>query len=298
MSLSQYQTDRSTPVESPVEALGPDSLMWQFGFPRAGLLVAGRSLLLQVMHPVVGAGVRDFSDFKTDPWGRLDRTVLSLQVQLFGGQRAVEEAERLRQMHKAIRGIGFEGEHYSALEQGAYAWVHLSNFDTMLAFDTWFAHMLDARSREQLYSEWRQVGRLLGIRDPHMPSDVASLHAYVDDMIDATLVDNPTAREVVSSLSMREVGPPPWPLFPEVLWRALRPLGRSVLHDAVVGTLPPAAREKLSLRWSPADERRLRAMAVVLRSAARPMPDRLMQYPLAYQAVRQAKRHRARKVFL
>jgi uncharacterized protein (DUF2236 family) len=65
-----------------------------------------------------------------------------------------------------------------------------------------------------------------------------------------------------------------------------------------VGTLPPAAREKLSLRWSPADERRLRAMAVVLRSAARPMPDRLMQYPLAYQAVRQAKRHRARKVFL
>jgi uncharacterized protein (DUF2236 family) len=253
MSLSQYQTDRSTPVESPVEALGPDSLMWQFGFPRAGLLVAGRSLLLQVMHPVVGAGVRDFSDFKTDPWGRLDRTVLSLQVQLFGGQRAVEEAERLRQMHKAIRGIGFEGEHYSALEQGAYAWVHLSNFDTMLAFDTWFAHMLDARSREQLYSEWRQVGRLLGIRDPHMPSDVASLHAYVDDMIDATLVDNPTAREVVSSLSMREVGPPPWPLFPEVLWRALRPLGRSVLHDAVVGTLPPAAREKLSLRWSPAD---------------------------------------------
>jgi uncharacterized protein (DUF2236 family) len=285
-------TDPDGEGSSTIKPLGPDSLMWQYGFPRAGLLIAGRSLLLQVMHPVVGAGVRDFSDFKTDPWGRLDRTVLSLQVQLFGGQRAAEEASRLRKMHARIKGTGFDGSHYSALNQGAYAWVHFSNFDTILAFDRWFAHLLDAEQEERLLGEWRQVGRMLGIREEHMPADIASFGAYVDDMVVQNLVDNPTAQDVLASLAMRDVGPPPWPLFPEPLWRVLKPFGRPVLRDAVVGTLPEAARATLGLRWTDADERRLRAMAALMRTAARGVPDRIMQYPMAYRAVREAKRYR------
>src|ERR1700728_2027640 len=103
-SCEKQSGEERHPGPADLQPLGPDSLMWQLGFPRTGLLLAGRALLLQVMHPVVGAGVRDFSDFKTDPWGRLDRTLVSLQVQLFGGARAVDEAERLRQVHRAIRG--------------------------------------------------------------------------------------------------------------------------------------------------------------------------------------------------
>jgi uncharacterized protein (DUF2236 family) len=276
-----------------VEPLGPDSLLWQYGFARAALLVAGRALLLQVMHPVIGAGVRDFSDYKRDPWGRLDRTVLSLQIQMFGGDRAQAEADRLRHMHKEIRGIGFDGEHYSALNQGAYAWVHLSNFDTMLAFDRTFAHMLDADTREQLYAEWRQIGRMLGIREEHMPENLTGLATYVEDMIATTLTENPTARDVIESLSIRDVAAPPWPMFPEVLWRALRPLGRTLLHDSVVGTLPAAVRSMLDLQWTASDERRLRAMAAAMRQAGRHVPDRVMQYPMAYQAVKAAKHYRA-----
>src|SRR5580698_10847417 len=120
-------SDTHQEMSRPVVPLGPDSLFWQLGMPRTALLLAGRALLLQTMHPVVGAGVRDHSDYRTDPWGRLDRTITSLQIQMFGGQRAVDEAARLREMHKAIRGVGFAGEHYSALQPQAYAWVHLSN---------------------------------------------------------------------------------------------------------------------------------------------------------------------------
>src|SRR5665213_2706707 len=110
-------------IQQPVEPLGPDSLTWHMGLPRTALLVAGRGLLLQVMHPVIGAGVRDFSTFTADPWGRLDRTLCSLQTQLFGGAEAVDEARRLRQLHRAIRGVGFSGEPYRALDPAAYAWV-------------------------------------------------------------------------------------------------------------------------------------------------------------------------------
>ena len=104
MSLSHPQ---EAPTAGGPTPLGPDSLVWKMGFPRTGLLVAGRALMLQTAHPVVGAGVRDFSDFTRDPWGRLDRTLRSLQVQLFGGPAALGEAERLRRLHRGIRGTGF-----------------------------------------------------------------------------------------------------------------------------------------------------------------------------------------------
>jgi uncharacterized protein (DUF2236 family) len=241
------------------------------------------------MHPVIGAGVRDFSTFTTDPWGRLDRTLGSLQLQLFGGTRAVDEARRLREMHKAIRGVGFSGQHYSALDPAAYAWVHLSNLDTLLAFHRWFARPLGIGEQQRLYAEWRQAGRVLGIRDAHMPVDLMAFRSYVSDMVSHTLEDNGTARELLHSLRLDEIGPPPWRSLPEPLWRALRPLGRTLLHDTTVGTLPSALRQKLGLTWTTADHRRLRGVAILVRAGSMPVPDRVMQYPLGGRARREAR---------
>lgn len=284
----------SAPVPVPrAQPLGPDSLTWRLGLPRTALLLAGRGLLLQTMHPVIGAGVRDFSTFKSDPWGRLDRTLVSLQLQLFGGTKSVDEAQRLRRMHRAMRGIGFSGEPYSALDPAAYTWVHLSNFDTLLCFHRWFASPLSSGKQERLYGEWRQAGRVLGIRDADMPADLGAFRTYVSDVVAHVLSDNQTARQLLLSLRLDEVGPPPWRLFPEPLWRALRPLGRSVLHDTTVGTLPTSLRQQLGLPWTGADRRRLRGTAVLVRAASAPMPDQLLHYPLAAQARREARRDRS-----
>jgi uncharacterized protein (DUF2236 family) len=242
------------------------------------------------MHPVIGAGVRDFSNFREDPWGRLDRTLGSLQIQLFGGGRALDESQRLRQLHQTIRGTGFDGARYSALNPEAYAWVHLSNFDTLLSFNRWYARRLSIPEQVQLYDEWRQVGRVLGIRDVHMPPDLPAFTAYVKDMVAHTLRANETARDLLDSLRLDQIGPPPWPLFPETLWRALRPAGRLLLHDTTVGTLPSALRAELGLSWTSADRRRLRGVAQLVRLGALPLPDRLLQYPLGYQAQQAARR--------
>jgi uncharacterized protein (DUF2236 family) len=240
------------------------------------------------MHPVVGAGVRDFSDFRTDPWGRLERTLASLQVQLFGGSRAIEEAGRLRALHRNIRGTGFGGERYSALNRGAFAWVHLSNFDTLLCFHRWFGRKLNRDERERTYREWRQAGLVLGIRSADMPLDLASLREYATDMMTNTLEDNETAHAVLDSLRLSEVAAPPWPYFPEPLWRLLRPAGRQVLRDTTIGTLPIAVREKLGLQWGSADRARLRGLALLVRSGSPAVPQRLLQYPMAYRAQREA----------
>jgi uncharacterized protein (DUF2236 family) len=41
----------------------------------ASMFVGGiRALLLQALHPLAMAGVSDYSGFRGDPWGRLQRT--------------------------------------------------------------------------------------------------------------------------------------------------------------------------------------------------------------------------------
>lgn len=55
--------------------LGPDSLLWRWlgdnrmAFP--GLSIG----ILQLMHPGVGAGVHQHSNFFADPWGRINRSM-------------------------------------------------------------------------------------------------------------------------------------------------------------------------------------------------------------------------------
>lgn len=272
------------------EPLGPDSLTWQLGFPRTGLLVAGRALFLQVAHPTIGAGVRDFSQFRTAPWSRLENTLESLQVQLFGGAEAKAEADRLRQLHRSIRGTGFDGRPYSALEAEAYAWVHLSNAETSLLFNDMFALPLTPAQKEQLYREWRQVGLVLGIPDREMPPDLAGLRAYVDDKIANRLQVNDTCRELLDSLSLRDV-PPPYKLFPKPLWAVVRPFGRTLLHLTTVGTLPQSLRDQLGTPWTSRDEQRLRALAAAVRAATPLVPDRALHFAAGYRATRDARRY-------
>ncbi len=265
-------------LPAPGEPLGPESLVWRLGSPRAGLLVAGRALVLQTSHPVVGAGVRDHSVFTEDPWGRLDRTLRSLQLQLFGGDAASAEARRLRRLHRSMTGIGFDGRPYRALDPEAYAWVHLTNFDSTLAYHRWFGPSLDRTQQEQLYAEWRRVGLVLGVRGHRMPSDLDGCRTYVADMVSSTLVDNETVRTLLAGLSLSGVSPPPgW--LPAPVWHALRPLGGGFLRDVTVGTLPTALRQRLGLRWGTLDRRRLQAAAALIRAVTAPLPDWLAQYP-------------------
>ena len=53
------------------------------------LLGAGpRALLLQLAHPLVAAGVAEHSDFRADPWRRLDGTLRSYLRIVYGSTPA------------------------------------------------------------------------------------------------------------------------------------------------------------------------------------------------------------------
>jgi len=68
--------------------VGPESVTWRHASDARLYLVMLYPLLLQVAHPTVSAGVRDFSDFERRPWDRLLHTLdyVSLLVYAVAGQ--------------------------------------------------------------------------------------------------------------------------------------------------------------------------------------------------------------------
>jgi uncharacterized protein (DUF2236 family) len=268
--------------------LGPGTVAWRIGGDRRVLLVAGYALLLQVAHPIIGAGVHDHSVFMKDPWGRLDRTTTSLLTTIFGGPRAVEEADRLRELHKAIKGVDVQGRRYHALNPEGYWWVHATVFQAIVVVEQWFGTPLPECDQRRLYGEWRRLGLVLGLREHQMQETLEEYRAYFDHMVETRLEDNETVRDLLKSLSMEDMPPPDWWFLPRGAWTPIRPLGTPFLYTTTLGLLPPVLRDRLGLDWTDADERRLRRIAALVRWSVSRLPDRLRLYPVAYRAKRRA----------
>src|SRR3954454_8653530 len=84
------------PENSPIRIVHADASMFIGGL---------RALLLQSLHPLAMAGVADHSDYKGDPWGRLQRTSYFLAVTTFGtAHDAARAVSRVRAIHDRISG--------------------------------------------------------------------------------------------------------------------------------------------------------------------------------------------------
>src|SRR3954447_13571437 len=108
------------------QPLGPGSMLWDGTGDHRMLLVLGGALVMQVMHPQIGAAVGHQSVYRTDPWGRLTRSLTSLQLWVYGGPEAIKEGRRLRELNKPISGVDDQGRRSPALSPEPYAWVFLS----------------------------------------------------------------------------------------------------------------------------------------------------------------------------
>ena len=81
----------------------PDGVLWELAGDIRMLLALPAAFTLQVAHPAVGAGVDAYSVFRTDPWGRGERSLRSVQLWVYGGQAAVAEGRRVRALHPCIK---------------------------------------------------------------------------------------------------------------------------------------------------------------------------------------------------
>lgn len=289
--MSSQEQNTSSAVRKPKRtpiALGPDSLAWQYAGDNLQLLIAGTTLVLQVSHPVVGAGVGDHSVFKKDPWGRLQRTTEWGLKLLYGGPvNAPQSGQDLRELHRNIKGQDDKGRKYFALDPEAYAWVHMTTYYAMITTQRLFAdEPFTPFEQERLLQDWIQQGRILGIRDQDMPQNVAAFWKYFDNMVRERLEVTDTALYLldVSLSAMRK--PPAMRWFPTQWWNGLyRSLGNWA-KLATVASMPEELRQKFDLAWDEPAQKRFQRLQKVVRATAPHLPMRLRYLPPAYHALK------------
>jgi uncharacterized protein (DUF2236 family) len=215
----------------------------------ASMFVGGmRALLLQSLHPLAMAGVAQHSDFRHDPWGRLQRTADFLAATTFGpaseAQRAVD---RVHRVHRRVEGVAPSGEHYAANDPHLLEWVHIAELDSFLAaHDRYGREPLSGTDRDRYVAEAAIVARALGVLDP--PDTEARLRSRLADFR-PELRGTREARAAARYLLLQ----PPLPLA------ARAPYG--LIAGAAVALMPAWTRVPLRLPWLPVTE------AVALRPA-------------------------------
>jgi uncharacterized protein (DUF2236 family) len=274
--------------------LGPDSLSWRYSGDLRAALLLPRAALLEAMHPVVGAGLADFSRFMADPWGRGTRTRESMITSVYGGPAAVRETARLRTLHRKFSGTDERGRSYSALDPEAYAWVWATVFQAVEDSRRLFARPLAPDARLRLYGEFRQVGGMLGVGEANMPPDPAALDAFCRRILLERLEQTPYSRDLVRFLrGGRSMPPPPGWFLPELAWApGRRTIGR-LLSTVTLGNLPPEAREILGVGWTRRDERRLDRITRIVRMTISRLPGAQRYHPRAWAAIQDARHLRA-----
>ncbi|WP_405806487.1 oxygenase MpaB family protein [Streptomyces sp. NBC_01187] len=263
----------------------PGGILWDVAGEIRMLLMLPAALTMQVAHPAVGAGVDEHSVFRTDPWGRGERSLRSVLLWVYGGEEGAEEGRRLRELHKTIQGTDAHGRKYHALAPAYYAWVHATGFPTYRHAQRYLGRRpYTAAQERQLYAEWLQVGRVLGINDRDMPQTLEEFWPYWNRMLVEEI--EPTKVAVELAAVNRDIPPPPYGSRPvrvalRMVWPLVVPGIARFRRFMTVGMMPPEARRALRLRWTVRQERRLRRLGRVLAFVVPRLPERVRYLPYA-----------------
>lgn len=219
---------------------GPDSVAWRLHADPVMLVAAMRALLVQALEPRAMAGVDQHSDYKQDPWGRLDRTVRFILGTTYGDHATAEEAiAAVRRIHERVRGVDpVTGSSYSASDPDLILWIHAVEVHSIVIAYRRYAGVLSDHDADRYVVEMRRVAELVGLPSGMAPQSMEELRAYFRGM-NSTLQATPAAKE-----AMRTIFNPPLPasLLP------LRPLW-AIPSAAALAILPRVARRSYGLPW-------------------------------------------------
>ena len=243
----------------------PDSVTWERASDVRLYSVMLYPLLLQVAHPTVGAGVRDFSDFEQRPWDRLLRTLDYVSLIVYGGQDAIATGRRLRALHKGFTGTREDGERYYALEPEAYAWVHATLLETYVAGHAQFGTPMTPTSSTASTASTAASGACSACA-----SVTCRQLAWLSGLLrsDGRPRPGPHRRGRSSPAFARPGAAAPGPDSQPGVEGARLPAAQ-VLRIGGVGLMTPDLRAQLGIEWSRTDEARFRILGAVSRSLRR-----------------------------
>jgi uncharacterized protein (DUF2236 family) len=241
--INQPGGERWFAADRPIRRVHGDSSMFVGGI---------RALLLQSLHPLAMAAVAEHSDYRGDPWGRLQRTSYFLGVTTFGqaadAQAAIRQVEAI---HQHVIGVAPDGRPYSASDPALLTWVHIAEVDSFLRAHAAFgAQKLDQDGRDGYVADMARIAAEFGVPDPpRTQAQLAERISRYRPELAATAQAREAARFLLFNPPLPPVARPPY----------------GILAAAAVSLLPPWARKPLLLPSLPATE------ALIVRPAGRAM---------------------------
>lgn len=241
-----------------------------------------RALLMQACDPLAVVGFDRHSEIFTDPRRRLLRTDRYMSRMYFGDEAlARRTGDSIRAMHSRVSGRVEEdygpipaGTPYEASDPDLMLWTLATLADSALVYYERLCGSLSDEERAAYWSDYRQIGLLLGMPEDSMPETEPEMRAYVEGRLtDGSLY----VSEDIGQRAKDIIFLPPFNGLTRI---ALTPLTQAVKLSSV-GFLPKEIRRLLGLSWDPLREAMLTASALEIRLARPFWLDAVRQHPAA-----------------
>ena len=243
----------------------PDSMTWRVHADPAMLIGGMRALLVQALHPLAMAGVEQHSDYRADPWGRLQRTVEYVMTTTYGTVEEAETAGRVVQaIHKHVNGTDpVTGKTYSAEDPELLVWVHAVEVHSFLtSYHRYGSGPCTDEDADRYLGEQVRTATLVGLDPSLVPASAAELHEYFG-RVDDELRPSPYSRDAAKVV----LNPPlPLPI------RFLKPIAW-IPGAAAAGLMPRRLRAMHGIPWVPPADAAVRVAATALTRAMGVLPD-------------------------
>jgi uncharacterized protein (DUF2236 family) len=259
-----------------------DSMLRRIHRERAVALSGPRALLMQAAHPLAVSGLLAHSTAMDEPYDRLARTAEVMSTIGFGSREDADRVtRRVRAMHTRVRGAIREptgsypaGTPYRADQPDLLLWVLFTLVDSGLVVYQLYVRGLSDEEQAAYWDDYKQVGRLFGLRDRDMPDTLADLREYKREMLSGEVLHvsdwaRRRAREIVLE------PPVPWmarPLLETVNFITIALLPDRIRREYGFSALPPAAVRRALVAGG---------AEYVKRAVIPLMPDRLRLVPAA-----------------
>ncbi len=281
-------------MDSDLGFFGPDSVTWRVHKEPIVALGGLRALYLESLHPRAVAGVAQNSVYRSDPWGRLERTSTYMGTIFFGTRAEAEAAaQRIRRLHARMTATDPRtGEIFHLDEPDLLRWVHITGVESFLTTARRAGVSLTDAEVDAYYTEQLEAARLIGLDPATVPGTAAEVDAFYD-RVQPELALTKDCAETALFLTVPPI-PSAWGSLPLRMSLAFGPPRWAYLGIAgtAIALLPPWARKLYGgLGWPTTDrsaDLSVRGLRLLINSALPALPAQFRNPPMRQAALERA----------
>lgn len=190
---------------------GPDTVTWRVHADPSMRPAALRALFLQTTHPLVAAALPahlGLTAGATDPGAVARHVTEHLETVTFAPRdEAARAGERVRRAHRRIGGRDpVDGRPYRLDRPDLLAWVHSCEVESCLTTARRAGLRLRRDDADDYVGEQARRARMVGLDPALVPTSVAELQGYLQDMRRELSVDLATRRDLARTWLLRPPG--------------------------------------------------------------------------------------------